>query len=101
MGSVTSYIGTGDPCGKYFMVLWGSLDSDQVGVGDGWVSRLPAQGQPFLSWQPGTVWEEAEWINQQGALGWGVFILAGHSLAFILVSVGWGNAHHLRVSSFQ
>lgn len=34
------------------MVLWDSSDSDQVGEGDGWVLRLPAQGQPFLSCQP-------------------------------------------------
>lgn len=46
---------TGDPCGKYFMVSWDSLDSDQVGAGNGWVQRLPVQGRPFLSWQPGNI----------------------------------------------
>lgn len=37
LGSVISCIRTGDPSGKYFRVLWDSLDSDEVGVGDGWV----------------------------------------------------------------
>ena len=45
------------------------------------------------------MWEEAGWVNQQGATGVGVFVLAGHSHAFMLVSAG-GMPTGLRVSSF-
>lgn len=66
------------------MVLWASPDSNQVGDGDGWVSRLPAQGQPFLSWQPGNSMGGSSLGKPAGGTRVGVFALAGHSLAFIL-----------------
>lgn len=89
-GSVTSCIRTGDPHGKYFTVLWVSLDSEQVGHGDGWVLRLPAQGQPFRSRQPGKCGRKQDGYTSTGRGTMVVvgLVLAGHSFAFIMVSAG-------------
>lgn len=61
-----------------------------MGHGDGWVLRLPAQGQPFRSRQPGKCGRKQDGYTSTGRGTMVVvgLVLAGHSFAFIMVSAG-------------